>query len=460
MEAHMFVGRVNEIKSLLKTFEIPSSHAIVYGNRRVGKTELVTESAKRSGLTFVSFECLKSSLQSNLNAFSRLLLEEGILPSSILFSSFLDLFAYLNSLNRHLIILVDEYPYLYYKNDKNEIDSEFQTILGKISSNLNIVISGSHIGMMKELLMQKNPIFGRAKTIIHLTELNYQEASEFYPNATDYDKVAFYGVFGGSPFVLKQLDPNKGVEENIAQTILNPMSSVFSYVSELYTTDLSIKDSANAIFEAIGNSSVRHNRIEEKLHLEHNGLLSKQLKVLLDMEFIEKNTPINRLGDAKKTSYFIKNNALRFYFTYIYGRQNILGLLGPEEFFNRYINESLVTFLSHRFEEIVRSYFSIEVRLGRLNGILNIGTYYYDDSKKKKNGEFDVALKREGGFDLIEVKFLKGKVTREMVEIELKQIASIEEIGVKRVGFASINGFEDDVKGLAYQIEGKDLFPR
>ena len=193
---------------------------------------------------------------------------------------------------------------------------------------------------------------------------------------------------------MKQLDPNKGVEENIVETILNPMSSVFSYVSEGYTTDLSSKDSANAIFEAIGNSSVRHNRIEEKLHLEHNGLLSKQLKVLLDMEFIEKNTPINRLGDAKKTSYYIKNNALRFYFTYIYGRQNILGLLGPKEFFNRYIKESLVAFLSHRFEEIVRSYFSIEVRLGRLNGILDIGTYYYDDSKKKKNGVGNCCYRR------------------------------------------------------------------
>ena len=202
----MFVGRCDELKTLLSTYEKPNKHSIVYGNRRVGKTELITESAKRSGLTFVSYECLKSSLKNNLDTLSKQLYDDGILPSLLLFSSFLDLFSFLNSLKKHIIVLIDEYPYLYYKNDKNEVDSLFQTILDKSSNNLNIVLSGSHIGMMKELLKQENPLFGRVSTIIHLLELNYLEASEFYPNLSNYDKTIYYSVFGGSPFILKQLN--------------------------------------------------------------------------------------------------------------------------------------------------------------------------------------------------------------------------------------------------------------
>ena len=137
----MFVGRVEEIKLLLNTYSKPNQHTIVYGNRRVGKTELISESAKISGITFISYECLKSSTKNNLDTLSKQLYDDGILPSLLQFNSFLDLFNLLNSLNKHMIVLIDEYPYLYYKNDKNAIDSMFQTILEKNSNNLNIVLS-------------------------------------------------------------------------------------------------------------------------------------------------------------------------------------------------------------------------------------------------------------------------------------------------------------------------------
>ena len=456
----MFVGRSDELKTLLNTFEKPNQHIIVYGNRRVGKTELITESAKRSGLTFISFECLKSSLKNNIDTLSKQLYDDGILPSVLSFSSILDLFNYLDSLKRHIIVLIDEYPYLYYKNDKNEIDSLFQMIFDKSSKNLNIVLSGSHIGMMKDLLMEKNPLFGRVSTIIHLVELNYLESSEFYPNISNYDKAAFYSIFGGSPFILKQLDFKKSLEDNICDTFLNVTSSIFSFLSEGYTTDLSTKDSANQIFEVIGNSKVRHNRIEELLHYEHNGLLSKQLNVLTEMEFVDKNCPINKIGDNKKTTYFIKNNALRFYFTYIYGKKNILSMIGPKAFYARYIRESLLTFISYRFEDIVKSYLSIQVKNGNLKDVYNIGSYYYDDLVNKKNGEFDVALEYKDGYGIIEVKFHKDKIKKALIENEIKQIKEISEINVIRIGFASINGFEENVDNLSYMINGNDIYKR
>ena len=456
----MFVGRVEEIKLLLNTYSKPNQHTIVYGNRRVGKTELISESAKISGITFISYECLKSSTKNNLDTLSKQLYDDGILPSLLQFNSFLDLFNLLNSLNKHMIVLIDEYPYLYYKNDKNAIDSMFQTILEKNSNNLNIVLSGSHIGMMKDLLMQKNPLFGRVSTIIHLVELNYLESSEFYPNLSNYDKVAFYSVFGGSPFVLKQLDPNKSLEENICNTYLNTTSSIFTFVSEGYTTDLSTKDSANQIFEAIGNSKLRHNKIEEILHFEHNGLLSKQLNILTEMEFVSKNSPINKINDNKKATYFIKNNALRFYFTYIYGKKNILSLIGPNAFYDKYIKDSILTFISLRFEDIVRSYLSLHVKKGISSDIYNIGSFYYDDIINKKNGEFDVALENKDGFDIIEVKYYKDKIKKSIIEKKIKEIEDIKEIKVRKIGFAAINGFEEDIDKLDYMITGDDIYKK
>lgn len=453
----MFVGRKEEIKVLLETFENPGKHTIVYGNRRVGKTELVTTSAKRSGYLFITYECLKSSLKNNLNLFQSLLYEFKLIPEGVSFDGFIDLFKYINSLGKHIIILIDEYPYLYYKEDKNEVDSIFQNILDKYASNLNIVFSGSHIGMMKDLLREGNPIFGRTTTIIHLSELNYLESNEFYKNLSPYDKVAFYSVFGGSPYILQQIDESKSLKENVCALFLNTKSSIYSFVSEGYTTDLATRDSANQLFQTLGNSKLKHNRIEELLHYDHNGLLSKQLKILLDMEFIDKNIPINKMNDSKKMTYFIKNNALRFYFTFIYGRTNILSLIGANAFFDRYISNGLNTFISYRFENIVKTYFSLMVKTGKLNDIYNIGTYYYDDPISKTNGEFDVVLETKDGFDIVEAKYLKDKVNKEIIDEEIVQISKIKELNIKRIGFASINGF-DNAYPVKYLITGNDIY--
>ena len=176
------------------------------------------------------------------------------------------------------------------------------------------------------------------------------------------------------------------------------------------------------------------------------------------MEFVDKNIPINKVGDKKKTTYFIKNNALRFYFAYIYGRQNILSKIGKENFYKTYMQDSIVTYISYRFEEIVRTYFSLMVQFGKITGIYDIGTYYFDDPINKKNGEFDIALKVKDGYEIIETKYLKDKVNNQIIKEEIKQIKGITEINVKDYGFVSINGYQDKIERLKYLIDGDDIY--
>ena len=87
-------------------------------------------------------------------------------------------------------------------------------------------------------------------------------------------------------------------------------------------------------------------------------------------------------------------------------------MLGAEAFYEEYIEDSIVTFISHRFEEIARTYFSLCVRKRKLRGVSNIGTFYYDDSANKKNGEFDVVLERKNVYDIYEVKYYSVRNAR------------------------------------------------
>lgn len=364
----------------------------------------------------------------------------------------------MNTLNTHIVIAFDEFPYLYVRNNNDELDSLFQNLLANYTKNINIILSGSNIGMMKALIQNKNPLYGRFKTIINLKEFDYLSASEFYPHLSNYDKVAFYSVFGGSPYILRQLDENKSLRDNICMTFLNNLSSVYNYASQNYTSDLSSKSNYETIFKLIGNGKVKYRQLENELEYKQNGLLNKQLNNLIEMEFIEANSPINRINDNKKVSYSLLNNALRFYYGYIYGKENIINILGKEVFYETYIEKSINTFISFRFEDIVKQYISHLIKNKSLRGIYNLGTYYYDDPKNKKNGEFDIAIKTNDGYDIIEVKYLQTKLNDELIRKEIEKIKEIKEIDIKGFGFASINGFLTDKIKMKYRFDGDDIY--
>ena len=65
------------------------------------------------------------------------------------------------------------------------------------------------------------------------------------------------------------------------------------------------------ILEALGNGKKKYTEIRDWLKSEENGLLDKQLKILLDMETIRKKEPINRRNDKKKQFYEIEDNLER-----------------------------------------------------------------------------------------------------------------------------------------------------
>lgn len=160
--------------------------------------------------------------------------------------------------------------------------------------------------------------------------------------------------------------------------MLNPLNAVYAYAENLLVSDLSGSVNAERILNVIANGKKKYGEIESKLGLTNNGLLSKQLKTLLDMDMVSKVYPINKEDDNKKVSYEMTDNLLRFWYTYVYKNKSALQMLGAEAFYDNYIEPSITTFISHRFEEIARTFFSLQVKEGKRKGIFRIGTYYYD----------------------------------------------------------------------------------
>lgn len=451
----MFIGREKELALLQQDYI--GKAAMVYGKRRVGKTTLIQKALKSSSYRTVYFECLKGTMQDNISGFVQELVRAKILPVPLNFGTLQDVFAYLNALPEKIVVVIDEYPYLKAMNDSATVDSIFQNIIDNRLVNIELILSGSHIGMMKDALQEKNALYGRFAVTIKLNELNYLEAAKFYPDKTPYDKAAHYAVFGGSPFVNQALQPTATIRENIISTILNPMSAVYLYASQLLLSDYSVKINAERIFSVIGNGKKRYTEIEDKLDVKKTGNLSKQIKSLIDLEIIARNSPINKIGDNKKSTFEINDNLLRFYFTFIYKNASALQVLGAEAFYDEYIAPALTDFISRRFEGICRDYFSLQVRSGKMKGVRNIGSYYYDDPAHRKNGEFDVALEFADGYEIYEAKYYAQPMTLDEIHREVQQVEAIKELTVKQIGFIAINGFAEREEPYLY-LDGNDIF--
>lgn len=451
----MFIGREKELALLQQDYI--GKAVMVYGKRRVGKTTLIQKALKSSSYRTVYFECLKGTMQDNISGLVQELVRAKILQVSLNFGTLQDVFAYLNALPQKIIVVIDEYPYLKAMNDSATVDSIFQNIIDNRLVNIELILSGSHIGMMKDTLQEKNALYGRFAVTIKLNELNYLEAAKFYPDKTPYDKAAHYAVFGGSPFVNQALQPTATIRENIISTILNPMSAVYLYASQLLLSDYSVKINAERIFSVIGNGKKRYTEIEDKLDVKKTGNLSKQIKSLIDLEIIARNSPINKIGDNKKSTFEINDNLLRFYFTFIYKNASALQVLGAEVFYDEYIAPALTDFISRRFEGICRDYFSLQVRSGKMKGVRNIGSYYYDDPAHRKNGEFDVALEFADGYEIYEAKYYAQPMTLDEIHREVQQVEAIKELKVTQIGFIAINGFAER-EGPYLYLDGNDIF--
>ena len=456
----MFVGRKEEINKL-SNYLGNNNSILIYGLRRVGKTSLIKETMRLNNKKHIYYECIKASEKQNVDYFIDLLKEEIDFPS-LIFNDFLSVFKYLNNNYNNYTFVIDEYSYLkeYYISSKKQgsiqeamrIDSSFQKIIDEFLTNNSLILCGSSISIMKGLIEYNSPLYDRFKFVLHLREFNYQEIKEFFPNLSNRGLVEFYSVFGGSPNVLSKLDETKSLKENICILLLSDDSKIKNHIALNIFSEFDKDRELNNVLDVIKNGAKSYGDIGKKSHIETNGLLDKKLKKLIDLDIVEKIYPINMENDNKKGLYEIKDNLLKFYYSYLYGKSNLIYLFGPDRFFDEYIKKSLNEFISRRFERITRDYFSIMIRKGKYRDVVGVGAYF------TSNSEFDCVLKKKDyTYSVYEAKYYDGPISEKLQLKEIGEIKDIKGINVNNIGFVSSCGFEKEIEGIDY-LDLNDLY--
>ena len=447
------VGRETEKGKLLRFLAGKDKACLVYGLRRIGKSYLIQNTLSASGRKFLYFECVEASIDTNLRLFCSSFGIKPMLP----YATFLDAFIELGRMRDDIVVVIDEYQNLSRGDSDTDIDSLMQVAIDQAPSSMKIIICGSYVTAMKKLLERENPLFGRFRPIIHLEAMDYLDSALFYPNMDIREKISFYSVFGGSPYINDSLSPEEGLRANIINTIIEQDSVARNYIENQLFKEIRKLEGINDILSIIANGKKSYSYIQSRLTGRSSSYAADRLAVLENMGVIKKTAPINDSGNKKKARYEISDNLIRFYFAYIFPNKSAIQVLGGETFFDSYIQKSLDTFVSYRFEGIAREYFSRLARKGKLPGIMDIGVFNYDNPSTRKNGEFDVALRFEDGYEIYEVKFLKDRMEKSLMEEEIEKIKAIPSFKARNIGFISSSGFACQLSDVIL-INGKDIY--
>ncbi|SFJ91289.1 ATP-binding protein [Succinivibrio dextrinosolvens] len=456
-----FIGRTRQLKQLENELNNDRmSFALIYGRRRIGKSELIKQALKDCQKKSLYYECKQVSEKSNVNAICELLSEHFNLPKLGL-DSIEEVLDYLFKAaeDEKLVLVLDEYPYL--REGIKGMDSILQAKLDQYrdTSRLTIVILGSYVEIMKSLLEHSNPLFGRVDLVINLQQMDFYDSALFYPNFSAEDKIRIYSVFGGIPYYNRLIDDRKTVKENIIELISAPGARLENEVTMYLKSEIAKITNANEVIDALSRGYSKFSDILSQSHVTSSPTLADILNKLIKMEIVEKSSPINDENNKKKKHYSICDNLSLFYYRYIFKYSSQQKIMDEDVFYNKYIAQNFEEdYVPHRFETICRQYLIRKNQIGQISPVIEkIGKYYYDDPVNHRNGEFDVVTLDEKGYVFYEVKFRKARISKAIIYKEIEQVKSTELNPYKYV-FISRSGFDISPSENLDLIDLADLF--
>ncbi len=359
-----FINREKELKFLEKRYLSDKSELIViYGRRRIGKTELILKFAKDKPHIYLlaTEKPIKDNLKDLQNLMANYLQDELFKLAKIedfekLFKEFLK-----RKGKEKTIIIIDEFPILIERY--KPIISIFQRIWDTLISNrkdIMLILCGSSVGMMEtEVLGYKSPLYGRRTGQWKVEEIEFWYLNHFFPKYEFTELIKIYGVVGGIPGYLTRFDADKTLKENLIENVFSKGSYLYEEAEILLKQELREPANYFAILKAVSAGKRKFGEIVNETDLDKS-MISKYLSVLQNLKIVERILPvmtsIKEKTRIKRGIYVISDKYLSFWFRFIFPYKSLLesGELGT---FMKIFNKEFNNYLGEVFEDLCRKYF-------------------------------------------------------------------------------------------------------
>jgi len=387
----MFIGRKRELNKLNELYNKTGfQFPVIYGRRRVGKTALINEFIKDKDAIF--FTGIESNEQQNLENLSRSIFSfADVNLENTVFPSFQVALEYVFKLaeNQKIILAIDEYPYV--AKASKSLASTLQVLIdkNKNNSNLFLILCGSSMSFMENhVLAYKAPLYGRRTAQFKILPFDFFESRNYFKNFSDIDMAVVYGIVGGTPQYLLQMDDNLSLEENIKRCFLDTSSPLFEEPNNLLKQEVREPAIYNAIITAIATGSTKLSEISSKVG-EETSACTAYIKNLISLGIVKKETPFAEKS-TKKTLYKIDDNLFRFWYRFI--PANIASInRGLADDVYKKISSMISLYMGAVFEDICIQYlWKLRVERRAPIEFTDLGRWWGNNAKTKSETEIDI----------------------------------------------------------------------
>jgi len=387
-----FYDRKCEFHELDTVLQEPGAHLVtVYGRRRVGKTTLLLEWMKRAGRPHLYWvarrETAEACRQSLAQALWNWAYPESVDAAPPRFSSWSQLFEQIGRMlgDQPLIVVFDEFPYAV--ESDSSLPSHLQASWDHVFKEkpVTLILSGSHIGMMVDLLQYQAPLYGRVTAQLQIEPLPYATLTDFFPGYSAAERVATYAVIGGVPAYLERFDPRQSLSANVRRHLFRragmfrsePMTLISDVVREPRTYE--------SILRAVAGGSHTPAEIAATLGLQASNI-SPYLTRLRELGLIERRisvtVPPAQRRSTTRSRYHLRDSYLRFYFRFVEPNLEMVEQELTDLLWER-IGEQFRAFVgATAFEDLCREWTLVQARAGKLPLVVEaVGSHWATDAQ-------------------------------------------------------------------------------
>ncbi len=316
-----FVGREIDLAALRRELNRKRpSLLVVLGRRRVGKSRLLLEAVAEQPTIYYQATKIASSM--SLTLFKSVAAK--LLGSDPVLDGISDWHAALVHIHRAaetrhgLTVILDEFPYLC------EVDNSLPSVIQKFWDEVrakrhpfNLVLCGSKISFMENLLAEKNPLHGRQNLKLDVGPLPYRDAARFFPRWSAEDRLRAWAVFGGIPFYLSLCDPHASLHENIRDLVLAKGAPLADEPEHLLQAELRDVSRYATILRAIAEGCTKSGEIVGRVKEFASGAaLTPYLEKLSELRLIRTVRSLDATERERDRRYFLDDPFLAFWFRF------------------------------------------------------------------------------------------------------------------------------------------------
>lgn len=482
-----FVGREREWGFLRQLGERHEACVlIVYGRRRVGKTELIEQFfRKRNLLKFEgvqtdprlpSDEKLQYQIGNVLNQLSKY--TEAPHIARLKYTAWADVFDLMSSFVEEgkWTLYFEEVQWL--ANYQAQFFAELKPIWdNKLRHNkeLMLIFCGSSPSFIVNQLVSDKAFYNRSQEEIELKPFNLWEAMEFFGKEKSRQEVLLaYLTCGGIPEYLKRLKAKSSVYLSLCHQSFLPRSFFSIEKDKIFVNSLSANRNFEKIIQFLSQRKFStREEIAAHLKIETGGSLTDLLTELEACSFIEKYTPPHLPDETIVARYCIADPYLQFFFKFIaplekairsgdYESTPVRPLEG--EAFSKWLGFAFERFCrrSHRVLAKILGFEAVKYRSGAF--------FTRRDLKSKEGFQIDLLfIRADHVLTICEVKYYQGKVGSEVIQDMEKKISLLKKAYPKAEKstfhkvLITINGADKSLLSRGYFdriITLKDIFEK